>query len=375
MARVAVLSLLLATLFFILIPSSFAGPACARRNSGSGRCSSRCKGKWGYPGRVMGSNPWGPVMTKGSTDLNDVLTKACKVKSSSSAISSSAATTATGAPVNVGGALPIFSSSSAAVITPSTPTATPEPSSVTSVSSSSSVHASPASHALKVTSSSKAPEPTPTTESQKPAPPPPSPSPEQEKTSSKEPEPSPEPKPSPTPSPKPKTTPAPSPTPSPSPSPAPQKDDPPSSGATSGSDIQQYLSAHNTVRAQHGASALTWSDNLASKAQQWANNCVFQHSGGSLGPFGENLAAGTGSSYGIASAVKSWTDEVSEYDSSNPQPSHFTQVVWKASTQVGCAVASCNGIFDASFGLAKFYVCEYSPQGNVIGEFAQNVQA
>ncbi len=81
MARVAVLSLLLATLFFTLIPSSFAGPACARRNSGSGRCSSRCKGKWGYPGRVMGSNPWGPVMTKGSTDLNDVLTKACKVKS------------------------------------------------------------------------------------------------------------------------------------------------------------------------------------------------------------------------------------------------------------------------------------------------------
>lgn len=85
-----------------------------------------------------------------------------------------------------------------------------------------------------------------------------------------------------------------------------------SSGATSQSDIDQYLSAHNTIRAQHGASALTWSDNLAAKAQQWANNCVFQHSGGTLGAFGENLAAGTGGSYNIASAVKSWTDEVSE---------------------------------------------------------------
>jgi uncharacterized protein YkwD len=59
-----------------------------------------------------------------------------------------------------------------------------------------------------------------------------------------------------------------------------------SAGSTSESDIQAYLSGHNSVRAQHGAAALTWSDDLASKAQQWANGCKFQHSGGSLGPFG-----------------------------------------------------------------------------------------
>lgn len=93
-----------------------------------------------------------------------------------------------------------------------------------------------------------------------------------------------------------------------------------------------------------------------------------------MGPFGENLAAGTGSSYDIAAAVKSWTDEVSQYDPGNPQPSHFTQVVWKASTEVGCAEQDCDGIFAASFGKAKYFVCEYSPQGNVIGEFSQNVQ-
>ncbi|KAJ3813665.1 CAP domain-containing protein, partial [Lentinula aff. lateritia] len=141
------------------------------------------------------------------------------------------------------------------------------------------------------------------------------------------------------------------------------------SGA-SDSDVQEYLSAHNSVRAQHGASALTWSNDAATKAQQWADNCVFQHSGGTLGPFGENLAAGTGSGYGISQAIDSWSSEVSQYDPSNPVASHFTQMVWKATTQVGCAVASCSGIFAASFGLASFYVCEYSPQGNVIGEFA-----
>jgi len=183
----------------------------------------------------------------------------------------------------------------------------------------------------------------------------------------------------------PKTFPKPSPSPSPSSipksSPAPAanvansaaKSD--TSADTSGSDIDQYLSAHNSVRAQHGAAALTWNNTLADAAQQWADGCKFVHSGGSLGPYGENLAAGTGSSYDIATAIKSWTDEVSQYDASNPQPSHFTQVVWKATTQVGCALQMCNGIFAASFGEASYYVCEYYPQGNVIGEFAQNVQA
>ncbi|KAI0640079.1 CAP domain-containing protein [Trametes polyzona] len=146
-------------------------------------------------------------------------------------------------------------------------------------------------------------------------------------------------------------------------------------GATSQSDINQYLQAHNSIRAKHGAAPLKWSDDLSAKAQSWADKCVFKHSGGSLGPFGENLAAGTGSSYNIQAAVKSWTDEVSQYNPKNPQPSHFTQVVWKASTQVGCAVKTCNGIFDPKFGPAKFFVCEYSPQGNVIGQFDKNVQA
>ncbi|KAI0704883.1 CAP domain-containing protein [Cytidiella melzeri] len=375
MARVAVLSFLFAALMFALIPSSHAGPACARRNSGTGICTSRCKGKWGYPGRVMGTDPWGKVMTRTFTDMNGVVTSACRVKQTPSASSSSVAANATPssqAP-NAVGALPVFSPS------PSTLSATsvlPSFSSVSSsfVSSSTSRLPTLVSEKSKSSPSSSyeppAPAPAPTTEESKPAPTP-SPTPEQPETStSKQSEPTPEPQPASA------LAPSPEPKPSPSPSPAPSTPASASSSSdqTSSSDIEQYLSAHNTIRAQHGASALTWSDELASKAQQWANGCIFQHSGGSLGPFGENLAAGTGSSYGISAAVKSWTDEVSEYDPNNPQPSHFTQVVWKASTQVGCAVQSCSGIFAASFGPAQFFVCEYSPQGNIIGEFAQNVQ-
>ncbi|KAJ2928781.1 hypothetical protein H1R20_g8314, partial [Candolleomyces eurysporus] len=142
------------------------------------------------------------------------------------------------------------------------------------------------------------------------------------------------------------------------------------SGSTSGGDIADYLAGHNTIRRNHGASDLTWSDELASAAQRWANNCEWKHSGGAVGPFGENLAAGT--NLGIRAAIKLWTDEVSEYNPANPKFSHFTQVVWKGTTQVGCAVQTCTGILGNS--PAKFYVCEYNPPGNVAGRFGENVQ-
>jgi pathogenesis-related protein 1 len=60
----------------------------------------------------------------------------------------------------------------------------------------------------------------------------------------------------------------------------------PAYARTSVSDIDQYLSAHNTVRRQHGAADLIWNNTLASAGQQWADGCKFEHSGGSLGPYG-----------------------------------------------------------------------------------------
>lgn len=142
----------------------------------------------------------------------------------------------------------------------------------------------------------------------------------------------------------------------------------------SSSDSNAYLDGHNSNRTIHGANAVTWNQTLADAAQTWANKCVFQHSGGSLGPWGENLAAGTGD-YPIASGILAWTNEVTEYDPANPVASHFTQVVWKSTTQIGCAVAACaDGTIFTGYGVTQFYVCEYSPPGNVGGEYAANVQ-
>ncbi|CAA7266609.1 unnamed protein product [Cyclocybe aegerita] len=337
------------------LPSGLAGPACARKNYQVADCVQRCKSRWGWTGSLMGSDPWGPVVKKmdASKDLNAIVAQACgsEVPSTTTSSTSAHATSTT--------------SSTEAVRTTST-SSTFTRSITTAVSSSTSLSSSTSSSVLS-TSSSSAPstttstsvaaqgfaasfrQPQPTTSS-----PPPPPTTTRRTTS--------------TPAP-PRTTPTPTPTPAAVVPPANT-----GSGGTSAADIQAYLAGHNTVRAQHGAAPLTWNDNLASKAQEWANGCQFKHSGGALGAFGENLAAGTGSSYSIAQAIKSWTDEVVDYNPNNPSPSHFTQVVWKGTTQVGCAVQSCSGIFEARFGPAKYFVCEYSPQGNIIGRFGENVQ-
>ncbi|KAJ3737036.1 PR-1-like protein [Lentinula guzmanii] len=380
MPRIAVL---FSSAVYILtaLPYGSAGPACAKKYWQQESCVEQCKGRWGYPGLMMGSGPWGAVVQKTEeNDWDSVIASACGMPVSSTASAPLASATVAGAIGNspsssissaVVSTTEVISSSSSSVV----PSSSSAPVTIsTSISSEASSSASSSSSIVSSTDTFIPPAPTTSsTEEQSPTstsqftPPATTSSVEQ----------APAPTTSSTPAPKPTTssavaavaTPA-----SSSSSSASASSGSNGSGA-SDSDVQEYLSAHNTVRAQHGASALTWSNDAATKAQQWADNCVFQHSGGTLGPFGENLAAGTGSGYGIAQAIDSWSSEASQYDPNNPVASHFTQMVWKATTEVGCAVASCSGIFAASFGLASFYVCEYSPQGNVIGEFAQNVQA
>lgn len=136
------------------------------------------------------------------------------------------------------------------------------------------------------------------------------------------------------------------------------------------------LDEHNSFRALHGAPALTWNATLAAGAQEWADRCVFEHGEGAANGWGENLSAFAGTDSDIRAGIVLWEDEAKDYDPANPTYSHFTQLVWKSTREVGCAKASCapGSIFDASYGEASYFVCEYYPPGNYIGEFAENVQ-
>ena len=69
-----------------------------------------------------------------------------------------------------------------------------------------------------------------------------------------------------------------------------------------------YLDGHNLLRMQFNAANLSWSDDLSSAAHLWANSCEFEHSGGSLGPYGETLAAGTGDFTSLG-ALDVWAGE------------------------------------------------------------------
>ncbi|KAK9807415.1 hypothetical protein WJX73_003337 [Symbiochloris irregularis] len=141
----------------------------------------------------------------------------------------------------------------------------------------------------------------------------------------------------------------------------------PTTGSGNGNDSPygNYVCPHNTARAQYGASALTYSATLESYAQNLVNKCVFAHS---HGQYGENLYEASGNLATWQNAVSAWMGEASSYDASNPNyevSGHFTQVVWKGSTSVGCAAANC--------GEMTIFACEYDPPGNYEGQYAQNV--
>jgi len=151
--------------------------------------------------------------------------------------------------------------------------------------------------------------------------------------------------------------------------------------------INEFLAAHNGIRAAHNSSALTWSDEFAAKAANWVDACVLQLTGGILSdiPYGELQVAASGS-FSIQDALNTFIQDEPNYNPVHPVLSHFTQVVWKATTQVGCAVKQCKDLLDPRLvgnnnGTSTpnklhgtYYVCLYNPPGNVVGEEKHNVQ-
>ncbi|XP_062082328.1 pathogenesis-related protein 1-like [Humulus lupulus] len=132
---------------------------------------------------------------------------------------------------------------------------------------------------------------------------------------------------------------------------------------------QDYLDVHNWARAEVGVRPMEWDETVAAYAQEYANqrsgDCSLFHSGGN---YGENLAWGSGD-LSAADAVWMWVEEKSIYDydsntclGENPWDClHYTQVVWRDSTRLGCAKVWCD------VG-GTFIICSYDPPGNFNGQ-------
>jgi uncharacterized protein YkwD len=143
----------------------------------------------------------------------------------------------------------------------------------------------------------------------------------------------------------------------------------PAANGMTAAQIDEMVREHNRWRAEVGVPNLTWSNSLAAGAQEWANQLAAQ--GGNLvhssGNYGENLFGGGGKAWGPTDAVNSWGSEKQLYngdainDSNFMQVGHYTQMVWRSTTEVGCGVAT-------SAEGNTVWVCRYSPPGNMQGE-------
>ena len=130
------------------------------------------------------------------------------------------------------------------------------------------------------------------------------------------------------------------------------------------------LAAHNAVRSRAGVPPLAWSNRLAAHAQSWANYLLahrqFFHRPNAA--YGENLFEIEGAAASPAEVVDDWASESRSYNHRSNVCrgvcGHYTQIVWRKSTQLGCGVASCkNGGFTTDI-----WICNFAPAGNYVGQ-------
>merc|ERR1719206_1326328 len=130
---------------------------------------------------------------------------------------------------------------------------------------------------------------------------------------------------------------------------------------------------------------LVWDDELATIAQRWTDQCIFEHDKVRDlcdGTFSGQNAWQSGTDYEyydydvnpeIGQAVQSWYDEVTDpgFDAANINPfvygdgyGHYTAVVWADTDRVGCGRV----YFEDTDGWYKHLViCNYAIAANLVG--------
>lgn len=138
---------------------------------------------------------------------------------------------------------------------------------------------------------------------------------------------------------------------------------------------ESLLAIHNRERAEVGVPPLVWDERLAAEAASYIPELIdlgdLEHSDEAMeGETGENLAMGTAGHYSPEELAQLWVDERRIFvPGIFPEVSrtgdwsevgHYSAMVWRDTTQVGCAIGAGGGDL--------YLVCRYAPAGNVISE-------
>ncbi len=152
------------------------------------------------------------------------------------------------------------------------------------------------------------------------------------------------------------------------PDPEPPADVPPD-GPLTAAEIRVMVDAHNAVRAKVGVGPVQWDPTVAAYAQRYVETlrgaCSLSHSNAN---YGENLAAWTGKRP-VSEAVSSWESEKKDYhgnggpftDADFGTSGHYTQVVWRGTTRIGCGRVTCA---NEPHWVWTLISCNYDPAGN-----------
>jgi pathogenesis-related protein 1 len=150
--------------------------------------------------------------------------------------------------------------------------------------------------------------------------------------------------------------------------------------------IDAFVKAHNDARRSNLVPApspelplVTWDDVLADTAYNYLSKCQSTDGGlvdhnanrtkdyaalGGSAYVGENIFASSASSVVPKDAVDSWMGEASDYVPGDAASAgHYTQVVWRDSVRIGCAIVNC-----PSVRFHNTVLCDYAPGGNINGK-------
>ena len=137
---------------------------------------------------------------------------------------------------------------------------------------------------------------------------------------------------------------------------------------------ERILAAHNRERAAVGAPPLVWDPALAAAAKAYGPTLStlgkLRHSDYSTRRGqGENLFMGTRGAYSLDEMTADWVAEKTLFrpgifpkvsrSGHGEDVGHYTQMIWPMTRRVGCAIYS-----DVKW---DFFICRYSPPGNVVG--------